>query len=232
MTKTTYTLLALGTGAIIGGLISQIVTEKVMEKKFEREFEEERKKIKEYYQEKYAGTPCKYPGVGVDSDKNNLESEGEALEPQEPNPGETKFSKASIDYHTVDTHKTNYSTHRLGDNEEYTFKERERDKDIYVVNFEEGCEADPGWDMVGLKYYCEDGVLTDEHDIPVDETIIGDGLDHFGEDPNDPNTVYVKNHKLKKVYEIVALDASYAFDVIGVDPDSYNKKTNKKGGEE
>lgn len=228
MTKTTYTLIALGTGAIIGGLISQIVTEKVMEKKFEREFEEERKKIKEYYQNKYEAITINggiYDGI-------NLDTEGEALEPQEPNPGETKFSKASIDYHTVDTHKTNYATQKLDNNEEYTFKERERDKDIYVVDFEEGCEADPGWDMVGLKYYCEDGVLTDEHDIPVDETIVGDGLDHFGEDPNDPNTVYVKNHKLKKVYEIVALDASYAFDVIGVDPDSYNKKTNKKGREE
>lgn len=229
MIKTTYTLVALGTGAIIGGLISQIVTEKVMEKKFEREFEEERKKIREYYRNKYCV-------IGIDlasaEETTIRESEGEALEPAEPNPGETKFSKASIDYHTVDTHKTNYSTHRLGDNEEYTFKERERDKDIYVVDFEEGCEADPGWDMVGLKYYCEDGVLTDEHDIPVDETIVGDGLDHFGEDPNDPNTVYVKNHKLKKVYEIIALDASYAFDVIGVDPDSYNKKTNKKGREE
>lgn len=224
MTKKTYTLLALGTGAIIGALVAQFVTEKVMESKFDKRLEEERKHIKDALNAKY--------GIAANEETLARESEGEALEPSDYSPGETKFSKASIDYHQVDTHKTNYSTHRLGDNEEYTFTERKYTDPIYVVSFEEGCEADPGWDMVSLKYYCDDGVLTDENDIPVDETIVGDGLDHFGEDPNDPNTVYVKNHNLKKVYEITALDASYQEDVIGVEMTYGDKKSNKKGREE
>lgn len=213
MTNTAYTLIALGTGAIISGLITQFITEKVLTAKFERETEEERQKIKEYYKEKY-GTPC---NIGSEDTSDKVR----------PNPGETKFSKSSIDYHTVDTHKTNYATN-LGDHEEYTFNdERRHDQDIYVVSFAEGCEADPGWNMISLKYYCDDGVLTDENDTPVDETLIGDGLDHFGENPDDPYTVYVKNKKVKHIYEISAIDANYAMDILGLDPEPAERRTRK-----
>lgn len=216
MTNTAYTLIALGTGAIISGLITQFITEKVLTAKFEREAEEERQKIKDYYRAKYEPI---IPGVESKTEESA------------PNPGETKFSKASIDYHTVDTHKINYAT-KLGDHEEYTFNDDHRqDQDVYVVSFAEGCEADPGWNMIPLKYYCEDGVLTDENDNPVDETLIGDGLDHFGEDPDDPNTVYVKNKKVKHIYEIVAIDANYAVDVLGLDPEPVERR-NRKGREE
>lgn len=219
MTTNQYILIALGTGVIAGALASQIITEKVMERKFEKQIEEERKQIKEYYKDKY-GTHCiseSGKAVNVDTDT--------------PNPGESKFSKASIDYHPVDTHKVNYSTSRLGDNEEHTFSDVpiKHKGDIYVCTFEESCNAPEGYNEIQLKYFSIDGVLTDENGAPVDETIVGDGLYHFGDDPDDPDVVYVKNEKLKAVYCIVAIDAAYA--PIPNETERRGKRGDRYGGE-
>lgn len=61
------------------------------------------------------------------------------------------------------------------------------------------------YEIVSLDYYT-DGVLADEFGNVIeniDETVGCDATNHFGDYPDDPDCVYVKNDELKTVYEIL-----------------------------
>ena len=61
------------------------------------------------------------------------------------------------------------------------------------------------YDTVSLTYY-EDGVLADDMDESISdiEDLIGnDALNHFGDNEDDPDAVYVRNDRMKIDYEIL-----------------------------
>lgn len=59
-----------------------------------------------------------------------------------------------------------------------------------------------GYDIQTLKYYEADDTLTDDDDNVVDEDLVGSGaLSAFGQYEDD--TVYVRNERLKRDYEIL-----------------------------
>lgn len=69
------------------------------------------------------------------------------------------------------------------------------------------------YEVVCLTYYEADGVLADEFDEAVEDVagMIGEeALAHFGDDEEDPDTVYVKDDKEETRYEIVLDSRSYA----------------------
>ena len=68
-----------------------------------------------------------------------------------------------------------------------------------------------------LTWYA-DGILADDTDEIIDDidgTVGLDNLDHFGENPDDPDTIYVRNDKLQSDYEILKDNGTYA-EIVGV----------------
>lgn len=68
-----------------------------------------------------------------------------------------------------------------------------------------------GYGSETLTYYAIDDVLTHENDeqIPNSDELIGDALHHFGENSNDPEVVYIRNHRIEMDFEIIFEDRSY-----------------------
>jgi hypothetical protein len=99
-----------------------------------------------------------------------------------------------------------------------------------VVSEEEWSKADDGWESITLSYYAEDRVFTDEHDIiiPNAETLVGHhAVDNFGEESNDPDTVFIKNVDEQKYYEIIRVHGSYDEIVLGMPKKTPKKKIKK-----
>ena len=81
----------------------------------------------------------------------------------------------------------------------------------YVIAPNEFDEFDE-YETGELTYYA-DGILADDGDDIIDdiESIVGeDSLLHFGEYEDDPDTVYVRNDRLKTDYEITRDERRYA----------------------
>lgn len=72
--------------------------------------------------------------------------------------------------------------------------------------------TEDGYDEISLTYYA-DGTVTDDSDHAmsddeIEETIGKDSLNHFGD--YEPDSVFVRNDRLKADYEILADPRSYA----------------------
>ncbi len=74
-----------------------------------------------------------------------------------------------------------------------------------------GDREDEDYEMITLKYYEGDDVITDEDDNVLEgvTSIIGDDvIQHFGEYEDD--TVFIRNDILKCDYEVLRIDESYS----------------------
>lgn len=103
--------------------------------------------------------------------------------------------------------------------------DREDHDDPYVISRDEFDKEDT-YDVYGLTYYEDDGVLTEaDGDTPVEDEsrIVGDALDHFGEESGDRDTVYVKNPGTDTKYEIARVHGSYSEYVLGIKEPRENK---------
>ena len=78
-----------------------------------------------------------------------------------------------------------------------------------------------------LLYFEDDDILTDEDDKPIEEAeyLIGDALDHFGD--NNKDIVYVYNPSNQTGYEIQRIHDSFQHDVLGVEMDEEDKTPRK-----
>ena len=68
------------------------------------------------------------------------------------------------------------------------------------------------YETISLTYYADD-VLADDMDEVIEdvESVVGYNFaDHFDEYGDDPDTVYIVNHRLKCYYEICKDDATYS----------------------
>lgn len=87
-------------------------------------------------------------------------------------------------------------------------KEEEEDEDDqqdgpYLITADEFGEYDE-YQQISLKYYA-DGILADELDNIIDdvEEIVGDALDHFGDEDQEEYAVYVRNDGKQSDYVVV-----------------------------
>lgn len=113
----------------------------------------------------------------------------EDIQPTEEEIGE--YNEVADEYRTSDSGKENYMT------------------GPYVIPPDEFGDY-PDYERVSLTYYA-DGVLTDEHDDPIDDvedTIGEDSLTHFGEFEDD--SVFVRNDAQKRDYEILSDTRRYS----------------------
>ena len=123
----------------------------------------------------------------------------------EPTPEQIERKKQAADYEEtlVKSGYTNYSD--ISSKKE---AEPEPIGDVpYVISPAEFGNLD-GYDIQTLRYYEGDDTLTDDDDNVVDEELVGSAsLSAFGEYEDD--TVYVRNDRLKRDYEILRENGRY-----------------------
>jgi hypothetical protein len=102
-------------------------------------------------------------------------------------------------------------------------QEQEFIEEPHVIDREEfDTEYNGAHEKLTLYYYEEDDTLIDEKAEPVADTtsLVGEeALMCFGEDSDDPDTVYVRNSRICCDFEIVRLHKSYKEDVLGMMPE-------------
>ena len=81
-----------------------------------------------------------------------------------------------------------------------------------IISKEEYFENDWGYSQTSIEYYADD-VLVDEDEDVMDNVNLTVGLANlkqFGKRSRDPNVLYVKNDRVKVLYEIVRNEITYA----------------------
>lgn len=170
------------TGAAVGAL----VTWKLLENKYEQLVQEEVESVKEAF------ASYRKDEAEPETD-NSAEGFEEAVEKYEAILEESGY----VDYSTRNKEKGG-ETDMKG-------------KKPYIISPEEYGEIYE-YDTRNLTYY-ENGVLTDEDDNVIDdvEGLIGkESLDHFGD--YEPDSVHVRNDRLKVDYEILKDGTSFKKD--------------------
>lgn len=81
----------------------------------------------------------------------------------------------------------------------------------YVITYEEFNEIDD-YETMCLNHY-SDGIVADDWGEIIEDidNVIGeDFASHFGDDPDEPDIVYVRNDRLKTDYEICSVSQKYS----------------------
>jgi len=209
-------------GMAVGAAAGYLVAMKRLEMKFARLAEEEINAMEEYYDKKYKVGPYETPQqVLQQRHPEHVLSKDEMAEPAEDEPSIEVVEKllGGLKYATPPQGivKSNVFTRKVpvSDGKEEPF----------LISEDEYMAGELNYAQVTVTYYVADDVLTDERDMPmddVDRTVGQENLDKFGQKSSDPNTAYVRNHRLEIDYEIVRDRGSYA-KAIGLDDEPKRK---------
>lgn len=183
--------LAFVLGLVAGGAVGTVVSWRLLKTKYKKIADEEIESMKEVLAKRMAEQP-----------------EEEKCDGQEE---EAKTPKVVPEEYLAITKK-------YTNGEELTVGSDQRP---YRIDPEEFGERD-NYDTLTLIYYA-DGVLADFGGEVVEDvggTVGPDALTRFGENENDPDTVYVRNDVLKYDYEILK-DAGKFTDFINADKQNY-----------
>lgn len=209
-------------GAVVGGVGTFMATKKVLQ-----DFADEQvKSVKDHYKKWYEnrikeyeeehGTLKNNDGPNTKTFKNYKSSENEFTEVTEEasDNHEEKITQEERDFAKkwAEDHDGagNYTDEEIKTYEKYAnaymksknkIQNEEVDPEPYVISSDRYGEY-VEYTCINLTYYAGDLTLADDRDELVDFSYVGDGLDHFDEDPNDPDTVFVRNEKLMVDYEI------------------------------
>lgn len=172
-----------------GAAIGSFVTWKVLESRYRKLVQEEVDSVKEEL--------SKYYGVPTVKKEEETEAESDmSLEEYADMVLENSYAPAHVDYSKVLEKDTEVSD--------------EMEKP-YVITSEAFGEL-YDYETITLNHYA-DGVLTDDQDEIIDnpEDIVGDDyIECFGTNEDEPDTVYVRNDKLRCDYEILLNCETYS----------------------
>ena len=175
----------------IGTAVGSVATWAFLKTRYEKLIEEDIASVKEYYER-----------------RNGNSVEETVSEPDK----EENEAKDDLDELIAVVEESGYT--RYGDATD-TKKEVKSVAKPYVVPPKKFGDCD--YDTITLTYYDGDEVLADDADEPifdVDDVVGRDSLNHFGENDDDPDIVYVRNDDMKTDYEICREFARYS-DVVG-----------------
>lgn len=102
--------------------------------------------------------------------------------------------------------------------EEELEKRRKKPDQAFVITLDEFNENEDDLEQTTLTYFEGDEVLVDERDevIPDEDSIVGpEALLRFGHGSNDRNVVYVRNNRIKMLFEVLKSEGKYAEEVMG-----------------
>lgn len=175
-----------------GAAIGSVVTWKLLDAKYAKRAEQEIKEIKEYYEDKYSS----------EIDSESPEDEEDVSLPDLTN--EEKEEYLSL--------VSNYTGEKGGS------KSMTIGTPPYIIPPEE-FDMEDDYETISLTYYT-DGVLTDDTDNIIEnleDTVGYDFPNHFGDYAEDPDTVFVRNERLRVDYEI-CMDYRPYSDVVEPNP--------------
>ena len=179
---------------VAGAAIGSVVTWQLLKTKYEQIAQEEIDSMKEFFEEK--------------KKEDELERKSED---QDPDGNETpkEERKEMIIVSKEIANKHDYTAHSSTEKKEEEEEDMNDVNEPYVIPPEEYGEY-MDYEQIELTYF-QDGVLTDENYIPIDdiEGTVGIGFeDHFGEYEDD--SVYVRNDVRRCEYEILADERNFS----------------------
>lgn len=179
---------------VAGAAIGSVVTWQLLKTKYEQIAQEEIDSMKEFFAEK--------------KKEDELERKSED---QDPDGNETpkEERKEMIIVSKEIANKYDYTAHSSTEKKEEEEEDMNDVNEPYVIPPEEYGEY-MDYEQIELTYF-QDGVLTDENYIPIDdiEGTVGIGFeDHFGEYEDD--SVYVRNDVRRCEYEILADERNFS----------------------
>lgn len=217
-------------GLVVGGAAAYYATKKKIQEAADASVEEQVKDIRERYKEELKKTMSKNVDDTISNDPNlkKVEKENEvkfdADETQKPVHMDKKdISKEEARAFAEEWAKNNdgpvyddATIHRYEKyanaymSSKYNGSENVIEKEPYVISADRYGEYD-SYSCINLTYYDGDCTLADSSDTVIEdiEKVVGDALDHFGDDPNDPDTVFVRNEHYMTDYEINRDKRSY-----------------------
>jgi hypothetical protein len=92
----------------------------------------------------------------------------------------------------------------------------------YIISIEEWSLTEQQYAKTTLTYYEGSKTLADDKEsiLPNLKYLIGeDAVNHFGHDDDNPQTVFVRNDKLKADFEVILDVRTYNEAVFGIDPE-------------
>lgn len=161
---------------VAGAGIGSVVTYKLVKKQYDKIIQEEIDSVKEAFSE-----------MNNEDDVKDGEAEQENDIKEEPTEKETYESIVKESGYAEETEK----------------KEDKHMEKPYVISPSEFGDSD--YAILSLTYFLDGTVLNERDKIVtnVDELIGEDFANHFGDYPEDPDTVYVRNDKLEIDFEIL-----------------------------
>jgi hypothetical protein len=212
------TALGAGVGAVLGWYIAK--------RQMEKELVNELMGIKRYYANKLRTATA----AGEDSDA------GERAEAAVVDPGGvrttgrviTKISDPHIELVLHPRHPSLEGLEGMDAGDDAEDEDKEADDSLpepvvrdttkpYVISLEEFAEENETYSKISLTYFMVDDTLCDERDAPIrDTSIAGAGFENlFGQDPEDPDIIHIRNDKLQVDFEIARRHESYVETVLG-----------------
>lgn len=184
---------------VAGAAIGSVVTWQLLKTKYEQIAQEEIDSMKEFFAEKKK------------EDELERKSEPRLKEDRDPDGNETpkEERKEMIIVSKEIANKYDYTAHSSTEKKEEEEEDMNDLNEPYVIPPEEYGEY-MDYEQIELTYF-QDGVLTDENYIPIDdiEGTVGIGFeDHFGEYEDD--SVYVRNDMRRCEYEILADERNFS----------------------
>lgn len=166
---------------VLGGTVGSLITWKLLEKKYKEIADEEIEAIREYYK-----------GKEKLADFGNEEN-------------------VTVEHSELKEEKTNYNklVTDLGYADDATIIVNHGEDTVapYIIAPEEYGDL-PGYDAEEWTYYSDGILANDDFEIIADvQSIIGDGLNHFGEYEDD--SVYIRNENVKCDYQILKHDKTF-----------------------
>lgn len=158
---------------VAGAGIGSAITYKLVKKQYDQIIQEEIDSVKEAFSNKPDST------------------DAEKSEEEEPEPEKVKY-RSIVD-------EAGYATESEKEEEE----EEEDMEKPHIISPEEFGDSD--YAVLTLTYFLDGTVLNDRNKIVTNvEELIGEGFaKHFGDYPEDPDTVYVRNDKLEIDFEVL-----------------------------
>lgn len=181
---------------VIGAAVGSACTFKYAKDKYEKRYQEELASMKESLSDNDS-EPCEKQPEPVEEDgRPHFSREEKSINLQE---------HAKI---VQENGYTNYSKPGdVDDDEEY---DGSLDYKPYIVSYTDFGQEDD-YDVVNATYWADQILTDDNNDIVEDvEQFVGfASLGHFGEDENDPDSVYVRNPRLRLDIEICRSELTY-----------------------
>lgn len=179
-----------------GAAIGSVITWKVVENKWKKIAEDEIESMREYFIKKY-------------QKEESAEETKESKEIEDLNSAKKAITSKHHEERLAGLEKAREIVTNMGYSDQSNINaEREGDYMIqpYVIKDPDDF-GETGYEMVTMVYYEGNNVLEEDFEGPIPEDEIDDlvGEDfasHFGENPDDPDTVYIRNDSKKIDYEI------------------------------